>query len=99
MILARNHKIRICHFSQKQYNRWKFFHLTQWYEQGNNKLKLDNFISIGLWGGMALVALAWIKAIPLIYGWFGFAIAVPSFIMEAIIKKNRTPSNIDDNSE
>jgi hypothetical protein len=61
-------------------------------------LKLDNITSIGLWGGMALVALAWIKAIPLLLGWFGFAIAVPSFIVEAINKKNIPPSNGDDNS-
>jgi hypothetical protein len=61
-------------------------------------LKLDNITSIGLWVGLALVALAWIKAIPLLFGWFGFAIAVPSFIMEAINKNNMPPSNSDDNS-
>jgi hypothetical protein len=58
-------------------------------------LKLDNITSIGLWVGLALVVLAWIKAIPLLYGWFGFAIAVPSFIVEAINKKNEPPSNND----
>jgi hypothetical protein len=61
-------------------------------------LKLDNITSIGFWVGMALVTLAWIKAIPLLYGWFGFAIAVPSFIVEAINKKNMPPSNSDNNS-
>ncbi len=61
-------------------------------------MKLDSITSIGLWVGMALVALAWIKAIPLELGWFGFAIAVPSFIVEAIKNKNRPPSNGDDNS-
>ena len=61
-------------------------------------MKLDNITSIGLWGGMALVALAWIKAIPLLYGWFGFAIAVPSFIVEAINKKNMPTHNGDDDS-
>ena len=60
-------------------------------------MKLDNITSIGLWIGLALVALAWIKAIPLLYGWFGFAIVVPSFIVEAINKKNMPPSKSDDN--
>ena len=50
-------------------------------------MKLDNITSIGLWVGLALIALGWIKAIPLLYGWIGFAIAVPSFIVEAINKK------------
>ena len=68
------------------------------YEQGSDKLKLENIPSIGLWVGMALVVLAWIKAIPLVYGWFGFAIAVPSFIVEAINKKNMPPSDKDDHS-
>ena len=61
-------------------------------------MKLDNITSIGLWVGLALLALGWIKAIPLIYGWIGFAIAVPSFIVEAINKKNMPPSKSDDNS-
>jgi len=61
-------------------------------------LKLDSITSIGLWVGMALVALAWIKAIPLLLGWFGFAIAVPSFFVEAINKKNTPPSDNDDQS-
>jgi hypothetical protein len=61
-------------------------------------LNFKNITSIGLWVGMALVALAWIKAIPLLYGWIGFAIAVPSFIVEAINKKNIPPSKSDDNS-
>jgi hypothetical protein len=30
------------------------------YEQGNNKLKLDNITSIGLWVGLALIALGWL---------------------------------------
>ena len=61
-------------------------------------MKLDNITSIGLWVGLALVALTWIKVIPLLFGWLGFAIAVPSFIVEAINKKNMPPSNSDDNS-
>ena len=61
-------------------------------------MKLENITSIGLWAGMALIALTWIKAIPLIYGWIGFAIAVPSFIVEVINKKNMPPSKSDDNS-
>jgi len=61
-------------------------------------LKLDSITSIGLWVGLALIVLAWIKIIPLLYGWLGFAIAVPSFILEAITKKNMPPSEGDDNS-
>ena len=61
-------------------------------------MKLDNITSIGLWVGLALIALVWIQVIPLIYGWIGFAIAVPSFIVEAIKKKNMPPSKSDDNS-
>jgi hypothetical protein len=61
-------------------------------------LKLDNVTSIGLWVGLALIALAWIKVIPLLYGWIGFAIAVPSFIVVAINKKNMPPSEGEDNS-
>ena len=61
-------------------------------------MKLDNITSIGLWVGFALIALAWIKVIPLLYGWLGFAIAVPSFIVVAISKKNVPPSESDDNS-
>ena len=56
----------------------------------------NNFTSVGLWVGLALIALAWIKAIPLLFGWFGFAIALPSFIVEAIKKKDIPPSNGDD---
>ena len=61
-------------------------------------MKFDNITSIGLGVGLALVALAWIKLIPLLYGWLGFAIAVPSFIVEAINKKKRPTANSDDNS-
>ncbi len=61
-------------------------------------MKLDNITSIGLWVGLAMVALGWFKVIPLIYGWIGFAIAVPSFIVEEIKKKNMPPSTSDDNS-
>jgi hypothetical protein len=68
------------------------------YEQENKELRFDNITSIGLWVGVALIVLAWIKAIPLLLGWFGFAIAVPSFIVEVITKKNMPPSNGDDNS-
>ncbi|MDJ0984063.1 MAG: hypothetical protein QNJ26_00870 [Desulfobacterales bacterium] len=59
-------------------------------------MKFDNITSIGLWVGLALIALTWFKIIPLIYGWIGFAIAVPSFIVEAINKKNMPPSKGDD---
>ena len=58
----------------------------------------DNITSVALWVGLALVALAWVKAIPLLFGWVGFGIALPSFIVEAIKKKNIPPSKSDDNS-
>jgi len=54
-------------------------------------LKLDSITSIGLWVGLALTALGWFKVIPLLFGWIGFAIAVPSFIVEEIKKKNMPP--------
>lgn len=57
----------------------------------------DNITSVALWVGLALVALAWVKAIPLLFGWVGFGIALPSFIVEAIKKKNIPPSKSDDN--
>jgi hypothetical protein len=60
-------------------------------------LKFDNITSIGLWVGLALIALGWLQVIPLLYGWIGFAIAVPSFIVESINKKNMPPSEDDDN--
>jgi hypothetical protein len=59
-------------------------------------MNLNNITSVGLWVGLALIALCWIKAIPLLFGWIGFAIAVPSFIVEAINKKNMPPSKSDD---
>ena len=68
------------------------------YEQENNTLNLNNITSVGLWVGLALIALCWIKAIPLLFGWVGFGIALPSFIVEAIKKKNMPPSKSDDNS-
>jgi hypothetical protein len=61
-------------------------------------LKLNSITSIGLWVGLALIALGWIQVIPLLFGWIGFAIAVPSFIVETINKKNMPPSKSDDNS-
>jgi hypothetical protein len=67
-------------------------------EQENNKLNLDNITSVGLWVGLALIALCWVKVIPLLFGWIGFGIAVPSFIVETINKKNMPPSKSDDNS-
>ena len=60
-------------------------------------MKLDNITSVGIWVGLALIVLAWIKVIPLLYGWVGLGIALPSFIVEAIKKKNMPPSNSDDN--
>ena len=60
-------------------------------------MKFDNITSIGLWVGLALIALGWLQVIPLLYGWIGFAIAVPSFIVESINKKNMPPSEDDDN--
>ncbi len=68
------------------------------YERENNKMNSNNNItSVGLWVGLALIALAWFKVIPLLFGWLGFAIALPSFIVEAINKKNIPPSKSDDN--
>ena len=61
-------------------------------------MKLDNITSVGLWVGLALIALCWVKIIPLIFGWVGVGIVVPSFIVEAINKKNMPPSKSDDNS-
>ena len=61
-------------------------------------MDLDNITSVGLWVGLALIALCWVKVIPLLFGWIGFAIAVPSYIVEAINKKNMPPSKSDDNS-
>ncbi len=61
-------------------------------------MKLDNITSVGFWVGLALIVLAWIKAIPLLYGWVGLGIALPSFIVEAI-KKNLDSSSTDDSSE
>jgi hypothetical protein len=52
-----------------------------------------------LWVGIALIVLAWIKVIPLLFGWLGFAIALPSFIVEAINKKNAGSSSNDDSSQ
>ena len=60
-------------------------------------MKSNSITSIGLWVGMALIVLCWVKAIPLLYGWIGFAIALPSFIVEAINKKNMLRSKNDDN--
>jgi hypothetical protein len=60
-------------------------------------LNLNNITSVGLWVGLAFIALCWIKAIPLLFGWIGFGIALPSFIVEAINKKNIPPSQSDDN--
>ncbi len=57
----------------------------------------NNITSVGLWVGLALIVLAWIKVIPLLFGWFGFAIALPSFIVEAINKKKTPPSKSDAN--
>jgi len=61
-------------------------------------LKFDSITSIGLWVGLALIVLAWIKVVPLTLGWLGFAIAVPSFIVEAIKKRSMPPSEGDDDS-
>ena len=60
-------------------------------------MHLNNITSVGLWVGLALIALCWIQAIPLLFGWVGFGIALPSFIVEAINKKNIPPSKSDDN--
>jgi len=60
-------------------------------------LNSDDITSVGKWVGLALLALGWLKAIPLLYGWIGFGIAVPSFILETINKKNKAPSESDDN--
>ena len=60
-------------------------------------MNLDSITSVGLWVGLALIALCWIKVIPLLFGWIGFGIAVPSFIVKTINKKNMPPSKSDDN--
>ena len=60
-------------------------------------MNLDNITSVGLWVGLGLIALCWVKVIPLLFGWIGFGIAVPSFIVETINKKNMPPSKNDDN--
>jgi hypothetical protein len=60
-------------------------------------LNLNNITSVGKWVGLALIALCWVQVIPLLFGWIGFGIAVPSFIVETINKKNRPPSKSDDN--
>ena len=58
----------------------------------------SNFItSVGLWFGLGLIALAWFNLVPLLLGWVGFAIALPSFIVETISKRNIPPSKNDDN--
>ena len=62
-------------------------------------MDFDNITTVGLWVGIALIVLAWIKVIPLLFGWLGFAIALPSFIVEAINKKNVGSSSNDDRSE
>ena len=62
-------------------------------------MDLDNITSVGLWVGIALIALCWIKAIPLLFGWIGFGIALPSFIVETLKKKNLASSSTDDSSE
>ena len=59
-------------------------------------MNLDNITSVGLWVGLGLIALCWVKVIPLLFGWIGFGIAVPSFIVETINKKNMLPSMSDD---
>ena len=62
-------------------------------------MKLDNITYVGLWVGLALIALCWVKVIPLIFGWVGVGIAIPSFIVETINKKNIPSSKSDDNSK
>jgi hypothetical protein len=62
-------------------------------------LDFDNITSVALWVGIALIVLAWFKVIPLLFGWLGFAIALPSFIVEAINKKNAGSSSNDDSSQ
>ena len=62
-------------------------------------MKLDSITSVGLWVGLALIALCWVKVIPLVFGWVGVGIAIPSFIVETINKKNMPPSKSDDNSK
>jgi len=60
-------------------------------------LNSDDITSVGKWVGLALIALCWVKVIPLLFGWIGFGIALPSFIVQAINKKNMPPSKSDDN--
>ena len=56
----------------------------------------DDITSFGKWVGLALIALCWMKVIPLLFGWIGFGIALPSFIVETINKQNMPPSKSDD---
>ncbi len=79
-------------------NKWssKAGHFLRRYEQENNTLNSNNITSIGVWVGLALIALCWVKVIPLIFGWGGVGIALPSFIVEAINKKNMPPFKSDD---
>ncbi|MBW2297101.1 MAG: hypothetical protein JRF32_05795 [Deltaproteobacteria bacterium] len=49
----------------------------------------DNITSVGKWVGLALIALCWVQVIPLLFGWIGFGIAVPSFIVQTINKKTK----------
>ncbi len=53
--------------------------------------------TFGLWFGIGMVVLAWFKLVPLLLGWVGFAIALPSFIVQAIQNKNMASSDNDDN--
>ena len=52
---------------------------------------------IGRWVGIGLIVLGWIQVIPLTLGWAGFGIALISFVMEAIYKKNLPPPDTNDN--
>lgn len=54
-------------------------------------MDLGYILMMARWVGLGLIVLTWIQVIPLILGWIGFGIAIISFVLEAIYKKNLPP--------
>ena len=54
-------------------------------------MDLGYILMMARWVGLGLIVLTWIQVIPLILGWIGFGIAIVSFVLEAIYKKNLPP--------
>jgi len=52
-------------------------------------LNSDDITSVGKWVGLALIVLGWLQVIPLLFGWIGFGIALPSYIVQTINKKTK----------